>query len=145
MMQIIDTLLGCSASSRHVGSAHRVDGAMGSRTEEVQLEPGSACGGALLLTRRMYRFGLEGMGVGNAPDFSCWCPGASWCGSPVMGAWFQGLKMHSFPTYSVAPECKPRGHDFTCSSAGAQGGGGGSFSDKCPCWYISRVIMLMPN
>lgn len=44
MMQIIDTLLGCSASSRHVGSAHRVDGAMGSRTEEVQLESGSACG-----------------------------------------------------------------------------------------------------
>lgn len=47
--------------------------------------------------------------------------------------------------YSVAPECKPLGHYFIYSGAGAQGDWGGSFSDRCLCWYISRVSMLMPN
>lgn len=44
MMQMINPLLGRSASGRHVGSTHRVEGAVGSRkTEEAQPESGSTC------------------------------------------------------------------------------------------------------
>lgn len=60
------------------------------------------------------------------------------------GSVVPGIKDAQF-SYGVAPECKPPGHDFTCFSAGAQGDGGGSFSDKGLCWYLSRGIMLIPS
>lgn len=150
MMQIINTLLGWSASSRHVGSAHSVEGAVGSRrTEEAQPESGSTClwgrpdSGCAPFTRCMDRFGLEGMGIGNAPDLSCWVslPLMVWLcchGSVVL------VVKHAQFSYSVAPKCKPLGRDLTCPRAGAKGVVG-SFSDTHLCWYISRVILLMPN
>lgn len=44
MMQMINPVLGHSASGRHVGSTHRVEGAVGSRkTEETRSESVSTC------------------------------------------------------------------------------------------------------
>lgn len=63
---------------------------------------------------------------------------------PCHGSVVPGMKDVQF-WYRVAPECKPLGHDLVYSGAGAHGGGGGSFSDRCLCWYVSSVSMLMPN
>lgn len=67
---VVNTLLGCSASSRHLGSTRRVAGAVGSRTTQVRssLSLAQHAGGAgsdsalFFMSNCISRFDLQGIG-----------------------------------------------------------------------------------
>lgn len=143
MMQVINTLLGRRASSRHrveVPITWKVPWGQGrQKMSSPSLAQHAGGAGPTLAVLPGGSVGLEthltflvGVLVPVMVWFSC------------HGSVVPGIKNAQF-WYRLAPECKPRGHYFIYSGAGAQGDGGGSFSDRCLYWYVSRVSMLLPN
>lgn len=99
MMQVINTLLGRRASSRHrveVPITWKVPWGQGRQKRSsprlAQHAGGAGPTLAVLLTRCAVRpcLAWRECGIGNAPDLSCWCPGT--CHGVVLLSWECGSR-----------------------------------------------------